>query len=85
MFPKTPDGYPSIISIFSAPNYCDAYGNKGAVLLFEGGKLTIRWFYSVSHPFWLQNLADVFAWSLPFVAEKCKTQKFSSDDYLTFE
>src|SRR5688572_7046753 len=26
---------PTVITIFSAPNYCDVYNNKGAVLKFE--------------------------------------------------
>ena len=25
-------GFPSVITIFSAPNYCDAVGNKGAYI-----------------------------------------------------
>ena len=27
--------FPQIITIFSAPNYCDSYNNKGAVIKFE--------------------------------------------------
>ena len=27
--------FPSVITIFSAPNYCDVYNNKGAVIKFE--------------------------------------------------
>ena len=27
--------FPSVITIFSAPNYCDAYKNKGAVIKFS--------------------------------------------------
>lgn len=28
------DSFPVIITIFSAPNYCDIYNNKGALLKF---------------------------------------------------
>jgi serine/threonine-protein phosphatase 2B catalytic subunit len=28
-------GFPTVITIFSAPNYCDCYNNKGAVLKFQ--------------------------------------------------
>ena len=27
--------FPAVITIFSAPNYCDVYNNKGAVIKFE--------------------------------------------------
>lgn len=27
--------FPAVITIFSAPNYCDFYNNKGAVIKFE--------------------------------------------------
>ena len=27
--------FPNVITIFSAPNYCDAYKNKGAFIKFE--------------------------------------------------
>ena len=29
--------FPPVITLFSAPNYIDSYGNKGAVLRYEGG------------------------------------------------
>ena len=33
--------FPSIITIFSAPNYCDAYNNKGAIVKFKDNNFTI--------------------------------------------
>ena len=27
--------FPLVITIFSAPNYCDVYNNKGAIIKFE--------------------------------------------------
>ncbi len=27
--------FPVVITIFSAPNYCDVYNNKGAIIKFE--------------------------------------------------
>lgn len=70
MSEKTETGYPAVITIFSAPNYCDAYANKGAVILWDGKKMLFRWFWNAAHPFWLPNLSDAFSWSMPFVAEK---------------
>ena len=29
--------FPTVITIFSAPNYCDFYNNKGAVIKFKVG------------------------------------------------
>lgn len=29
------DGFPCVITIFSAANYCDVYNNKGAIIKFE--------------------------------------------------
>ena len=43
MFRKSPfSKFPSLISIFSAPNYCDTYGNKGVILCLADGQLNIK-------------------------------------------
>jgi serine/threonine-protein phosphatase 5 len=40
-----------LITIFSAPNYCDQMGNKGALLRFNSeGEYTVKQFAAVPHP-----------------------------------
>ncbi|CAI2364582.1 unnamed protein product [Moneuplotes crassus] len=37
-----PSSFPYIIAIFSAPNNCDYYSNKGSVLTLEEGNVSIN-------------------------------------------
>ena len=62
--------FPSVITVFSASNYCGSYKNKGAVILIENDKMNIKQYKDVEQPFMLPNGLDLFSWSLPFLADK---------------
>jgi serine/threonine-protein phosphatase 2B catalytic subunit len=59
-----------MLSLFSAPNYCDSYDNKGAILALRGGQMSFKQFFSSPHPYVLPNFINGLEWSFPFVAEK---------------
>lgn len=69
--------FPSVITVFSAPNYCGTYSNKGAVILIENDKMNIKQYKDVDHPFHLPGDLDLFSWSIPFLAEKVAEMLFS--------
>ncbi|KAK2195117.1 bifunctional Serine-threonine-specific protein phosphatase-bis(5-nucleosyl)-tetraphosphatase/Metallo-dependent phosphatase-like/Calcineurin-like phosphoesterase domain [Babesia duncani] len=63
-------GFPKVITIFSAPNYCDIYKNKAAILHLNNSTMSIHQFASSPHPYHLPNFMDIFTWSIPFISEK---------------
>lgn len=70
LYRNGPQGFPSIICLFSAPNYCDTYDNRAAILSITDGVLKLRQFTSQPHPYYLPNFMNAFMWSLSFSVDK---------------
>ena len=71
LYAKLPESdFPSLMTIFSAPNYVDVYKNKGAIIKYDGITFNIRQFTHAPHPFYLPKFIDAFDWSMPFLSEK---------------
>lgn len=63
--------FPPVMTVFSAPNYCGTYSNKGAVIVLENdNKLTIKQYRNVDHPYHLPRNMDLFGFSIPYLAEQ---------------
>ena len=58
--------------MFSAPNYCGSYKNKGAVILLKNQEMKIKQYKAVTEPYRLDDSGklDGITWSLPFLADK---------------
>lgn len=78
---EDPDDFPLVITVFSAPNYCNSYGNKAAIIMLNNSdseQMEIKQFdcnQKIQPPYMLPGNMDVFAWSAPFLAE-CVSQMF---------
>jgi serine/threonine-protein phosphatase 2B catalytic subunit len=60
MYRKTrTTGFPSVMTIFSAPNYLDVYNNKAAVLKYENNVMNIRQFSEFDFLFCRGDYANV--------------------------
>ena len=58
-----------VVTIFSAPNYCDQYGNRGAFLQVLPERFVVQQFFEVPHPYVLGGFSDAITWSLPLLLE----------------
>mmetsp|Transcript_28421 Transcript_28421/g.71387 ORF Transcript_28421/g.71387 Transcript_28421/m.71387 type:complete len:905 (-) Transcript_28421:113-2827(-) len=62
--------HPLLLTVFSAPNYCDMYGNQACVLtVCSSGAFRYLTEEAVPHPYYLRGLVDGLNYSLPFVFE----------------
>lgn len=60
---------PELITIFSAPNYCDTYNNLGAFLEIRGTNLNVKQFKHVHHPYITCDHKDVFSITFPHIMD----------------
>ncbi len=54
--------------MFSAPNYCGTYANKGAIIKIENNNLNVIQYSFTPKPDILLQLGDAFTWSLPILS-----------------
>ncbi|BFU24633.1 Ser Thr protein phosphatase putative [Entamoeba histolytica] len=55
---------PPCITVFSAPNYCDMYHNKGSFMRLEPDSICFEQFDAVDHPTYLPNMQDGISFSI---------------------
>ena len=67
---RKPHREPSVISIWSAPDFSDTYPSWAAVLKCDAKLITVQQFRSSPHPYRLPDSMDAFSWSIPFICER---------------
>lgn len=50
----------NVLTIFSAPNYCDKYNNLGAVAMIDNQEIKLDTFRHIEHPYVLPNNTNIF-------------------------
>lgn len=68
-FLKKDREHPPCVTVFSAPNYCDMYNNKAAMMVITEEGYTFKQVGWAEHPFYLPDMMDGLTWSFPFVIE----------------
>ena len=58
-----------VLTIFSAPDYCGEYGNKGAFLLVMKDRFEVQQIRAVPHPYYLPDFVDGITFSLSLLLE----------------
>lgn len=61
--------FPQVITLFSAPNYCGSYANKGAIIKINNNELQVMQYNFTPKPDMLLQLGDAFTWSLPLLSK----------------
>ena len=61
---------PALVTVFSAPNYCNVYNNRGAVILVSEGNFNVQGYNSHAAPYYLPKKKDLFEFSMKFLGAK---------------
>lgn len=61
--------HPLLISLFSAPNYCDSYENSAAYMRLTHEEYTYHQYTWQEHPYCLPDFRNAFQLTLPSIAE----------------
>ena len=64
---------PLCITLFSAPNYCDLYYNRAAVMEVTPQTYRYLQFSAQPHPFNLPDFSDAFSFATPYLMESLVT------------
>eukprot|EP01107_Rhizomastix_libera_P004416 TRINITY_DN17452_c0_g1_i1.p1 TRINITY_DN17452_c0_g1~~TRINITY_DN17452_c0_g1_i1.p1 ORF type:complete len:540 (-),score=132.05 TRINITY_DN17452_c0_g1_i1:9-1628(-) len=67
-FLETSRSVPFVYTVFSAPNYCDSYGNVGGFLKIDNEGFHKLTFTNTDHPYCLPGFQDAFSYSIPILA-----------------
>ena len=66
--PESVRRHPLTVTVFSAPNYCDIYGNVGAVMELGRDRYDFACYESVPHPQWMPHFETAFDLTLMILA-----------------
>eukprot|EP01130_Rhizamoeba_saxonica_P011378 TRINITY_DN472_c0_g1_i3.p1 TRINITY_DN472_c0_g1~~TRINITY_DN472_c0_g1_i3.p1 ORF type:complete len:217 (-),score=40.73 TRINITY_DN472_c0_g1_i3:103-753(-) len=67
---REPTDHPVLITVFSAPNYCDTVGNLGAIMQLNKNGYEFHQFSWQDHPYVLDlQFHNAFDFSIPMLAE----------------
>lgn len=61
--------FPQVITLFSAPNYCGTYSNKGAIMKIQTNEMRIYQYNFTPKPDLMLHLGDAFTWSIPMLSK----------------
>lgn len=64
--------FPQVITLFSAPNYCGTYANKGAIMKLCNNEMQVMQYNYTPKPEMHLQLGNAFTMSVPMISQACK-------------